>query len=102
MFGLEHTCDVWRNAGDGSNGRKLKQLLYSGVPVLFLPLVKPISIELKFNLGRDYNAYADPATDIQVGDQLKWSGKTLNVRTVSLFDVPGVGHLEVLATEDGI
>jgi hypothetical protein len=97
---LTHTCDISRKVAVGTNGRMQNQILHTSVRSFFVPMTAPVNIEMGFTLGRDHNVYFEPDQDVQVGDQLLWRGKKFNLRTVSLFDIPRVGHKKCLATEE--
>ena len=100
MLSLIHTCSVARNQTTGTNGRRALSSLYTGIACLALPMTARAEVQNGFDLGRGYDFYFAPGTDIKVKDRLTFSGKTYTVGGVQEFSVPTVGHLHIVAQQE--
>lgn len=100
MLQLEHTCDVWRNAAVGTNGRKQVAELYTNVSCLLLPLRAETEVRLGWQLGRGYNAFFDIDSDVKTGDQLRRDGQVYTVSSVQTFDTELLPHLEAMCQRE--
>lgn len=100
MLGLQHTCDVSRNAPVGTNGRRQLTLIYEGVRCLALPMSTQATLQNGFDLGRGYDFYFDPSADVKVGDKLDFDGDTYIVSGRQNFKVAFVGHIHVTAQQE--
>lgn len=100
MLMLEHTCDIWRNAALGTNGRTQLQSLYTGVSCLLLPLNSQTTITEGFSLGRGYETFFEDDQDVKIGDRLVRSGKNYTVKYVETYETPLAAHLRVLCEQE--
>lgn len=100
MLLLNHTCTISRNSALGTNGRKLMEVLYSGVPCLCLPIGANVTIQNDMQLGHAYEVHMAVDTDVRVGDQLACNGMTLTVSHIRKYvGVPPVDHQELMCQE---
>lgn len=99
---MKHSCSVRRDAAVGTNGRRAKQVVATGVRCLFLPMPSRAEIENEFSVGTGYDVYFDIDSDIKTGDQLLWGNQTYNVRAAREYVLKRVGHIHVLATREGV
>ena len=99
MLLLQHTCEIYRNEGLGTNGRALKALVASSVRATFIPMSSEASIRNGHSVGKAYDVYFSSGTDVKVGDRLKRDGQDYAVSAVIPFEGFGiVSHRQVIAT----
>lgn len=99
---LEHTCDVTRNTAVGTNGRRQRTALATGVRCLCLPMDARAAIENGFTVGRSAEVFFELDQDVKVGDKLTILGNSYNVRGVAAYEVPLVGHKRALCEQENV
>jgi len=99
-----HAADIKRAVAVGTNGRKEKQTLYTGVVCLFTPMASRTEIENSFAVGYGYDVYfKGTSQDIIAGDQMIYDGGTFNVRAVRTYaGVGNVSHKHALVQREGL
>lgn len=97
---LEHTCTISRAQDIGTNGRKQMASLAADVACLFLPVGAQTAIDQGFSLGKDYDVFFAPGTDVKVGDKLSRNSKNYLVSYIQDFDTAFAGHMHVLARQE--
>lgn len=96
---LVQTCNLNRDAVVGTNGRTAKQLLYSSLQCLVLPMNTTTAIEHNYAIGRAYDFFFGPGQDVQPADQLVYNGNIYNVKAVQPYEVPLVGYVHALCEQ---
>ena len=95
---LVHTCEIWRREaieGKGMSSTWVNK--HKGVKCLVLPSTPSNTLNPNLVVGKDYNAYFEPNTDVREGDKLVVSTSiTVLVKGKADYaDVPNVSHIEL-------
>lgn len=101
---LIHTTNVYRKQKVEGKGLTSTWVAQStGVKCLVTPAQVGDTLNENITIGKDFNVYFEPGTDIKQGDKLTTStGLTLLVNGVADYkDVPTVGHIETSCSTIG-
>lgn len=101
---LVHTCSIQRRQkidGKGLSARWTN--IADGVHCLVLPSTPNDTLNQNLTVGKDYNAYFKPNTDVKEGDKLVVStGVVVLVKGIADYkDVPNVSHIEAMCETEG-
>lgn len=100
---LNSTCSITRNIPvEGStSGRKAPQQIYTSVPCMVEPMGSSTAIANEFELGRAYTFNFGPTADVQVADELGYSGSTYVVKYLKPYTGYGpISYIQVLTEQE--
>lgn len=95
---LVHTCEILRKQKIEGKGLSAQYVsIATGVKCLALPSTPNDTLNMNLIVGKDYNVYCEPSTDVKEGDKLIVStGVTLLVKGKADYkDLPNVSHIEL-------
>lgn len=101
---LVHTTSVYRKQKVEGKGLTATWVVQTtDVKCLVVPAQVGDTLNENITIGKDYNVYFEPNTDVKQGDKLTTStGLTLLVNGVADYkDIPTVGHMETSCSTIG-